>query len=960
MSRARAHFHHARLALVACVAMTWATTTPAWQPAANQPAAPESPADPAAIPADAAMSAHERYLLEHGLESVLAVHLRQTLAGTTGPQRTQAAERLGRLYVRLLAKAKTPQERQALEDAARELIRSVPDAEAWDLKLDLAKATYLKAEEFAEKQRLRLATDAERSEAERILRAAGPAFEQIAVRAAARVDAAERKQQYSRGEDAERNRREAEESRRIRSLARYYAGWTRYYLGLLTGNSSAANEAIIDFGHLLGAPAGKAPTIERMQKSLLRYEHVCRAVIGCAMANSVRGNDVEAARWLDLLDAADEVPASISTQLLDRRIAVFSTARRWTDIEVYVYRHQRSGGQGDAKVRRLTVPQARLLAVVTLEAGDDGLNERSKESRRTLSQLAIADLIALGEIGHVVDLTQRFGVEPLGDDGFVTRYARGLVAFDRARKNHGEVAPEKTEEPASDVQTIELYRRAAALLQEAAILQDQTKFAPDVAQARMKLGLARYYAGEFAEAAADFEIAAETLALADAKREALWFAVVALDRAVEAGKLSQVAPRDRVALVFLAKYPKTEQAAKLLLRRASAGVPDEEALATLLAIPVESPLRDAARREAVRLLYQLTRKAKSGSARDAAAQRFLALAEETLEPEQRSVMEAGKDGGGEAAERLVLRIRQIADVSLSLSAPDLDRAGRVLDLLDQLAQARIVDVSKLRDEVLFRRLQMALARQDWPAALAKHDSLRAFESPFSIAADRAMYRWAKGRFTEAMQPLTVPGPDALQSGDLVKASDAARASAARDMLLFATRIMARADKVNPFTESGMAQVFDDAGEANGELWRQTQDVVARDSAIASDEKLIEAKKHSLGTLTRFARLVESVGRHADSLEAWRQALLLQTPGTEGWFVARVESLRLLARIDAARAREVMVQHKALYPDYGPPPHGAALAGIDRELGPSTTPVGSKPSDPSSAPPSNPATTANPK
>jgi hypothetical protein len=932
-------------AWVIVVASAAVAQQPAGGPAGGPAAAPAADAaDPAAVAVDLGLTAHERYLAEHGLDAVLAAHLRQQLANTTGPARSQAAERLGRLYVRLLAKAKTSADRLALEDAARELIRTVPDAEAWDLKLDLAKATYLKAEEFAEKHRLRLATDAERAEAERILRAAGPAFEQIAVRAAARIEAAERKQQYSRGDEAERNRRDAEDSRRIRSLARYYAGWTRYYLGLLSGNTSAANEAMIDFGQLLGASPGKAPTIERTQKSLLKYEHVCRAVIGCALANSVRGNDVEAARWLDLLDAADDVPATITGQLLDRRIAIFATARRWTDIEVYVYRHQRSLGQGQTK--RLTVPQARLLAVVTLESSDADLSERARQSRRALSQVAIADLIAAGEIGHVVDLTQRFGVELLGDDGFVTRYARALVAFDRARKHHEQVAPEQTQEPATDVQSIELYRRAAELLKDAAQLTDQNQFAPDVAQARMKLGLARYYAAEFPEAAAAFEIAAETLASADAKREALWFAVVALDRAVEAGKLSQVSSRDRVALLFLSKYPKSEQAAKLLLRRASAGVPDEEALAILMAIPPESPLRDAARRESVRLLYQLYRKTKPGSSRDAAGIRFLTIAEETLEFEQRSVMDAAGDGVADAADRLVLRIRQIADVSLALTAPDIDRAGRSLDLLDQLIQAKVVDVTKLRDEIDFRRLQMALARNDWPAALSAHDALRSFDSSFSIAADRAMYRWAKTRFQDAMRPVAAPGPDALTTGDIVAATDAARAASARDLLLFTTRIIARADRAEPFSEGGMALVFDDAGEANAELWRQQKDATARDAAIEGDEKLIAAKRHSLATLTRFARMTEEVGRNADALEAWRQALLVQTPGTDGWFVARVESLRLLSRIDPSRAREVMLQHRALYPDYGPPPHGNALLAIDRELGPI---LGSRSATPSSTP-----------
>ena len=61
-------------------------------------------------------------------------------------------------------------------------------------------------------------------------------------------------------------------------------------------------------------------------------------------------------------------------------------------------------------------------------------------------------------------------------------------------------------------------------------------------------------------------------------------------------------------------------------------------------------------------------------------------------------------------------------------------------------------------------------------------------------------------------------------------------------------------------------------------------------------------------------------------------------GSDAWFEARYELIRLLAETDADRARLVMRQHKALNPSYGPEPWGVKLRVLDLRLGPGSSDV----------------------
>ncbi len=88
-----------------------------------------------------------------GLKELLASQLfdRVTLAG--GDERKKLAERLSALYVELLSAAPTEDSRRELESRGRELLKLVPEADSYELRINLAKASYLHAEEIAERAR---------------------------------------------------------------------------------------------------------------------------------------------------------------------------------------------------------------------------------------------------------------------------------------------------------------------------------------------------------------------------------------------------------------------------------------------------------------------------------------------------------------------------------------------------------------------------------------------------------------------------------------------------------------------------------------------------------------------------------------------------------------------------------------------------------------------------------------
>jgi tetratricopeptide (TPR) repeat protein len=858
--------------------------------------------------ADAPDSSFELYLRDRELRSVLAAYWHSSLESASPADKAEIARKLGRLYVQMLSAASTPDERRSLEAAGRRLLEQVPGAEPLDLKLDLARVTYLKAEQLLEDHRVRLATPEQVGEAQRILRNVGPIFESVAARAHQRVEQLERVEKSGRESETAEFRAELADARRLRSLARYYRAWAEYYLAYATGDLTLASEAVNDFGWLLGTGGGRPASVERMAKGLLRYPHVARAAVGCALCASLRGNDVEAVRWLDAVEESTEITDDLVAELPERKIVVLGAARRWSDLDVLVKRIRLSAKDGAPQL--LSPRQARLVAVIGLEAAMDPVTRtRAGDIVQEVAKSGLADLVAHGEVGHVLNLVTQFGTEALGDKGFLVFYARGLQSLDRARQSHTQ-AGGTPDVPAQDSGTINRYREAARLLDEALKSDDTARFAKDAADASIKRGLALYGAGDLEESATVFASLLDKVPTPAQNKDALWYAIVSLDRAVELGKLSLQQERDRLAVLYIERFPGTVEAAKLLLRRAGAGrLPDTQVVETLLAVPADSPLYLASRGEASRILYLIFRRSRAD--RDFAAVRFADVAEPLLQSDRTAALETkDRAEAARAAEQTILRVRQLCDALLSSSSPDIKRAERALEVYDELKARLGMTTPQIDEEIAYRRLQIAVISGDFAEVERKADALRAGTGPFARAGLRLVLSRAAERFTAAPEDL----------------------NAARRVLIYSERVLPELDAADPKLADGShVSVLNTTAEAAAAVWRLDKDTASRDRAIVIDRRLFDAGKHSRKTLRRLAELSEAAADRPTALEAWRTLAAGTEPATPDWYEARYNAIRVLSMIDPPRAREALDQHRILYPTLGPEPWDAKFAELDGQV-----------------------------
>ena len=891
--------------------------------ASHEGFAQDSPPPPAASPEsiDAPIDPLVAYLSERGLDSVLAAHLRKRLSESVGPERADAAEQLGKLYVRQLAVEGDSERRKALEARSRELLQQVPDSESFELRIALAKATYLQAEEIAERRQLRVATDEDIAEATRVIRATQPVFEDIAGKLRRKVDPLEKREALARDADLEAIRQELSEARRLRSLAAYYAGWAAYYNSLLTGETAQAGRALEYFGVVLNAIPGRGASIERVPKDTLRYDHVARSAVGCALATNALRRDVESLRWLQLLDECDELPPAVQKQLLSRKLMIFASNNRWSDIEVLL---KRSRTGEDGVVVPLDVPTARLAAVLALEAAQsESTREGLKPTIDAVAQIALGDLVAKGEVGHVLDLVSRYGTAPISTQGFVVLYVRGLQSFERARTAHRELASKlniSPDEPTTQTDILTLYRDATEILSSACQSPDSATFPNELSRARVQRGLSLFYSNNFDGAADEFERAFQDASAEVPKRDALWYAIVTLDRSVENGRSDQTARRDRLATLYLKTFPGSENATKLLLRQTRAeGVSENEAIDILLKVPSESPLYEAARRQASRMLYQAVRRT-SGTEKEFIAIRFLDIAREVLRLEQARAL-AGKDQtNAEAAQAAILRARQVLEGICSLQSPDQDRAKEAFDSIDTVANFHGIDIKSLGPELTFRKLQLAIARADTQQTIRHSDELRAQGGPFALSATRLLFKRAV---------------------DLWK-RDGESISAAQEVVRSGSALIGVLNASQPSDPSQLAIAREQVAAAATLLARVQSDTAMRDLAISTDQAQLQSGQRTASALRRLARALEGTQRKSEALSAWEELVSGLPVGQDDWYEARYESLRLLVELKPSDGAAALRQHRVLFPADGPEPWGTKIRELAKQhnIDLSTTPTSS--------------------
>lgn len=848
----------------------------------------------------------DSYLVERGLDRVLAARLRARLKSAQGEERARVAEELGKVYARQLEAVEDQQVRQAIEIRCRELIDSVPDVESFGLRIELARTLYLSVETDAEGARMLLSTPEQDAETIRVLRVVAPQFEQLARRLQGECDRIQKRMDAADDPDANAIRGRLEEYRGFRSRAAYYAGWSSYYLSLLENEQRRAIDALESFGIILGAVPGNPANLERVNKGFIRFPHYARSMIGCALASSKLGKDVEALRWLDAVSAAEDAPPEVAAQLFARYAIVLAESERWSDLAVRMRAHRE---REDSGVGRLSKSEARLLAVLSLRvAAEPGVLPRTRQMAEEIAQTSLSDLVASGEVAHVRDLFRRFGTAPIAETGFVALYLRGSDSFEKAREAHVEAGADANE-PAIDPRIITDYRAGAEMLRNAIASSDASAYPGELSRAMVRCGLALYFAGDLIEAADHLERASVDSSVEADRKEALWFSIVAVDRAVREGKPTLRDRCDRLAAEYVRRYPGTERSVSLLSRLVKSGmVDDEAAITTLLEVMPESPMFLTARSEAVSRLYAKFSKSPAQD-RDVLALRIADIGEDVIKRYHEIVTGSDQTAATEAAERLILRSRQIVDALLSMSSPDHVRAAVVFALISSTGDRLGLDLSALEPELCYHRFRIALASAD------RAEEQRAFSRLAALASTDAGAR----RFV-----------DACESHMLNRAWEKCRASGfqvdqAREVVTIARGMIERSDGT---MSERMRSVHAKAAEAAFAVWMETEEAALRDSVIAWDEKLI-AQVRNAQSLRRLALCAESVHDFEAALTLWND-ILAGTPERESlWYEARIGSIRMLLELRPTDALAALRQHQVLYPDPAPEPWRTEFERLER-------------------------------
>lgn len=851
----------------------------------------------------------EAFLEASGLTGLLATHLESRLASAEGIERTRAAERLARVYASLLDEAANDAERADLEHRAEALLTEVPDADSLDLRLTLLRSAYTRAERAAEAWRLRLNSRADADEARRSFVQLEESLAALAVAAERRVNSLEKQEESATGSGADRALLSAAltSARRTRSMSHFLAGWCAGYTAEL--DASLAGEKIAEaerhFGWLLNARPGTSPTLDRVPESLLSYEHVGRSVIGVALMESLKGSADVALRWIRLLETTDGVPEAVMRQVPARKMTILARGGRWADLAALV--DPRGVG---ASAGNLSATDARLLAVLALEARAGGAKEPVVLS---LVVFAIESLAAQNDLSQVLDLAGRYfdRVDDLGERGFLASYIRGLREFARGERARQD-ASGRDDRPAESPEAKRGYASAARFLEEACAADDAGDFGAALGGAAMVRALAMFYAAgdeaDLARAAEQFVAAAALLEIRskdDAARARL-MAVRALDETLAP---SHAGRRGELIDDFLSKHPAHAAAPALLYQRALAGGRSaKDAAADLMSISDDSPLADAARHQAARLLYErfvgVAPEERAEAARD-----FLGVAEPLLDAARR-----GRADDADAATRSAATARRVLDCLFKLSDADPRRARRALDLLKSMEHRGLALPAGVRGEVAYRRVQLALLEEDWPAADGAIDQLVEIDAGLAEAARRAAYQRAADLWRA----------DATMSAE--------RVEKARRVYRLGLRVIEMLESVkDDLANPAVATLHATVAEAGAFLFAQGADSEAGAKATAIFAQLLKAHP----TNARFLRGVAEHARHTGDAEAalaaWRGLLAGLPEGSEDWFGAKINVIAILIERDPEAARAALAQHRVLFPDLGPEPWRSELSSLEKRL-----------------------------
>ena len=827
------------------------------------------------------------FLEARGFDRLLAMHLEDQLDELTGEERADTARRLARLYAQLLMVADDSVDRTYLETRGMQLIDDMPAGEVDDLRVELLNGRYLVAEDIAERRRLRLDDLGETERAIEILDGLLEELQRIRLRSQKQLEDLGRSLQ--RGTPFRSTSRREKLLRKQQLLRRvdYLLGWGHYYRAWLGDDPLAAERAEESFASILElAPGSISP--EYVSRDLRSREIVAWSILGMAASRGLTQKAASSiSQWFDLLEDAN-VPESIQAILPGWRLAVLLDAGRFQEALALLESNESEGTGTPASWWR-------MAAVHALE------DQRARSSQR-LADRSIAELASRNALGHLYDLVERYGNVLSDREGFAFAYARGVLLFEEAKSLEDE------EEASRPEAVMAAWREAGRQLALALNESDGARWGSTQVDCAALLGWCLYLEGRIEQARDRFLWVLEQ-AETGRHEEALWMAIVCQDSVVRAAA-DEEAGRQLEQLVdrYLERFPGGPRSGELVVRRADLQEPSFEAVESLLRIQEGDPAWARAQQQAARMLYRMYSELQ-GEEREQAGSRYLSTAVPLLIRD----LERGRSDP-EAAGRAIARSRRVLEVALDERLLRLVAATTVLS--ECLPNRLVVDPPEgFVEEMTFRTVQLALRQDRIDSAEQAVDSLLE-RDPTGL--------WTRRAIRECFRRSLADWKEA--------GADADRRDESRRLVRFGRLILGEHRTIaEAFEHQGMVAVASTVAAAELDLWQRGGGTATARQAWLLFGDLLAVHPRNQSFLRGRGLLAASQDDREEGIRCWRLLVSGTSSGSESWFEARVNLLELLEGIDPAHARSVLMQHRVLFPDWGPEPWGSRLRAIRDRL-----------------------------
>ena len=823
------------------------------------------------------------WLESRGFNRLLAEHYEEQFEDAKSDERVEMATRLARLYAQLLMDSRDSDERTWLEARGMQLLKGIPPGEAEDLRVELLNGRYMVAEDTAERYRLRL-TDAEDVDhAVESLDSIIEELQRIIVRTSKSFESSTRKMNRSSSSRSAPRRERLNQQQQVLRRAEYLLAWSLAYRGWLKQDADSVEKAESLFAKLLDLKAGELDP-DHVSLDRRAEDAVSWSILGMAFCRGMSRSTTTAMRWFDLLEVR-QVPSSVSSLVPAWRLAVLLDEMD----------HERVGLLlDDLEARNEVVPTTwwRLVAV-------HGLEQQAGTTGRLLADRAIAALASRNALDHLYDLVDRYGDSLSSDDGFALAYARGVLKYKEAQDASGE------EDAPLNEEARRAYREAGVLLERAMEEEDRDRWSRAIAGCSALLGWCRWNTEQFS-AARDAFLFASNQGDPSLAEGHFWMAIVCEDRLAGDDGSSESAERlSSLTAEYIKRWPDGSRTGELMVRSVADVEPSMEAVEQLGNVQPGDPAHADAQRRSAQILYALFTDEASKQQKEA-GERYLVVALPLLMADADI---AATDSN--AAGRCIARARRILEVALDSQLQRLVAAESAFRAVKDRAGFPLEPLQGFEEELKLRHLQMSLFQDDTDRAetigleLVDADP----DGLWTRLASRSLFREALKRW---------------KAGEGVAQRDRVAA--------WGRRILdEHEDLAVALASPGMVTVASNVAAAGLETWNETnEDSLARATCDLYG-RLLDLHPRNQQFLRGRGTLSREIGEQVESMRCWRVLLAGTTPGSDLWFESKTNHAELLAETEPDRSLQVLLQHRVLYPEWGPSPWGGRLASLHRSL-----------------------------